>query len=217
MIRFQLARSLAIAVACVVCLPVGGFAAEPAPPDAVVPRDAAPVDPPQPVDAAKTPEQHQQALASLYGKLAAETSDVDATAIRGEIRQLWRQTGSATIDLLLARDAEAAAAHNEAVRRQLLEAAAKLAPDIAEVWNRRAGLDFTDQRYEDAIADLGHALAIDPRHFDALEALAGILKDTGRDDLALKAYRRLKAINPAADNLQGAIDELARKVEGQRI
>lgn len=180
-------------------------------------RQGGRIDPPVPIDAIKTPEQREKALGGLYDKLAKATDDVAATAIRADIRQLWRQTGSATIDLLLDRDAQAALASDRDVRRQLLEAAAKLAPDTAEVWNRRAGLDFSEQRIDDAIADLGHVLVIDPNHFDALEALSGVLRDAGRDALALKALRRLKGINPTAPNLQIQIDELSRKVEGRPI
>lgn len=180
-------------------------------------REGGRIEPPAPVGAVQTPEQREKALDALYDKLAKATGDVEATAIRSDIRGLWRQSGSPTIDLLLDRDAQAALGSDVSVRRQLLEAAAKLAPEAAEVWNRRAGLDFSEQRVNDAVADLGHVLAIDPRHFDALEALSGILRDTGRDKLALKALRRLKEINPTASNLDSQIDELTRKVEGQAI
>ncbi len=180
-------------------------------------RDGGHILPPAPVDAIQSPEQREKALGALYDKLAKATDDVEATSLRADIRGLWRQSGSPTIDLLLDRDAQAALGSDPDVRRQLLEAAARLAPDAAEVWNRRAGLDFSEQRVQDALADLGHVLAIDPRHFDALEALSGILRELGRDKLALKALRRLKAINPTAANLDSQIDELARKVEGQPI
>jgi tetratricopeptide (TPR) repeat protein len=185
--------------------------------DHAPPAPAAAIEPPAPVDAVQTPEHRKKALDALYVRLAKATDDVEATGIRADIRQLWRQSGSATIDLLLDRDAQAALVGEPRVRRQLLEAAAKLAPEATEVWNRRAGLDFSEQRVSEAVADLGHVLALDPKHFDALEALSGILRDTGRDKLALLALRQLKAINPTAPNLQTQIDELARKVEGQPI
>lgn len=195
--------------------PIASSSAEPGDPSTG--RETSRITPPAPVDAVQSTEQRQQALDALYDKLAKATDDVAATAIRADIRQLWRQSGSPTIDLLLDRDAQAALGSDQGIRRQLLEAAARLAPEAAEVWNRRAGLDFSEQRVEDALADLGHVLAIDPRHFDALEALSGILHDLGRDKLALKALRRLKAVNPTAANLDTQIDELSRKVEGQPI
>jgi len=206
-----------------VALVVGGLlalssivrAAEPAAPPSD--REGGHIVPPPPVDAVQTPEQRQKALDALYQKLAKATDDIEATAIRADIRQLWRQSGSATIDLLLDRDAQAALGSDPGTRRQLLEAAAKLAPEAAEVWNRRAGLDFSESHVDDAVADLGHVLALDPKHFDALEALSGILRETGRDKLALAALRQLKTINPTAPNLQSQIDELSRKIEGQPI
>ena len=198
--------------ATAIILGVPAFAADPP-----VARDSGQAGTPLPSDTAKMLEQHRQALGDLYDRLAKAKTDDDATPIRADIRQLWLQTGSPTIDLLLARDSEAALAHDESVRRQLLDAASKLAPDTAEIWNRRAGLEFASEHYEAAIADLGHVLALEPRHFDALEALAGVLKESGRKALALRALRQLKEINPMAANLQSEIDDLSRKVEGQKI
>ena len=165
----------------------------------------------------KTAEDRSKALDRLYGRLAKATGEADGTTIRASIRQLWLNSGSATIDLLLERDALAALGHDPAVRRQLLDAASKLSPETAEIWNRRAGLDYGELHFDAAMADLARVLAIDPRHFEAIEALATILRETGRDALALKAYRRLQAVNPTAANLQRDIDDLARKVEGQKI
>ena len=196
-------------------------AAEPVP-DSAKPGSAkpslAPSLAPSPAPSADaTPEDRQKTLDGLYDKLGKATDAVSAAAVRADIRQLRLNSGSATIDLLLARDAEAALAHDSGLRRQLLEAAAKLAPSDAEIWSRRAGLDYGDERFGDAMADLANALAIDPRQFDALEALASILKDTGRNALALKAFRRLKAVDPTAPNIDSEIDDLARKVEDQKI
>ena len=67
------------------------------------------------------------------------------------------------------------------------------------------------------MADLGHVLTAEPRQFDALESLANLLKEIGRNELALKAFRRLQTLDPTSANIQAEIDDLARKVEGQKI
>lgn len=192
---------------------VPGLASAAEPGEAGVPPPVAAA--PLPFD--NTPEGRKQRLDSLFDRLAVAKNDAEATGIRSDIRQVWQDTGSATIDLLLDRDAQAALAHDAKLRRELLTAAAKLAPGAVEVWNRRAGLDFAEEKFEAAITDLGHVLALEPRHFDALEALGGILKDSGQEALALKAFRRLKEVNPKAGGIDGAITELTRKVEGQGI
>lgn len=165
----------------------------------------------------KTAEDRGKALDQLYGRLAKTRDEAEGTTIRASIRQLWLNSGSATIDLLLERDAQAALGHDPALRHQLLDAASKLSPETAEIWNRRAGLDYGELHFAAAMADLARVLAIDPRHFEAIEALATILRETGREPLALRAFRRLQAVNPTAPNLQKDIDDLTRKVEGQKI
>ena len=165
---------------------------------------------PEPVSRAKT-------LDNLFERLSKATTPVDAAPIKSQIRELWLSSGSATVDLLLTRDAQAALNHDKHLRRELLEAVTRLAPDSPEVWDRRAELDYTEQRFDAAMADLGHVLVAEPRHFDALESLATLLKEIGRNDLALKAFRQLQKLDPTSANLQSEIDDLARKVEGQKI
>ena len=165
----------------------------------------------------KTAEDRGKALDQLYGRLAKTHDDAEGTTIRASIRQLWLNSGSATIDLLLERDAQAALGHDPALRHQLLDAASKLSPETPEIWNRRAGLDYGELHFDAAMADLARVLAIEPRHFEAIEALATILRETGRDPLALKAFRRLQAVNPTAPDIQKDIDDLTRKVDGQKI
>ena len=163
------------------------------------------------------PEGRSKQLDNLFQRLATAASPAEAEALRAQIRSLWFQSGSPTIDLLLARDEQAALAHDQTSRRRLLEAATHLMPDATEAWNRRAQLDYSEQRISDAVADLGHVLGLEPRQFDALEGLASMMQEAGRNDLALKALRQLKTIDPNSANIQSEIDDLARKVEGQKI
>ena len=208
-------------VSACVCADVAGAASDaPAPAPQTQDREGGQGSSQAPTDdqsAPQSPEDRDKALVRLYDRLAKASDEAEATTIRAGIRQLWTATGSATIDLLLQRDGQAALAHDPTLRRQLLDAASKLSPGTAEIWNRRAGLDYGDLHFDAALADLARVLAIDPRHFEALEALGGILRETGHDALALKALRRLKLVNPTAANLQQEIDDLTRKVEGQKI
>ena len=158
-----------------------------------------------------------QTLDALFQSLAKAATPAEAAPIKSRIRELWLASDSPTIDLLLARDAEAAVVHDMALRRRLLEAVTHLAPDAPEGWNRRADLDYSERHFNAAMADLGHVLTAEPRQFDALESLANLLKEIGRNELALKAFRRLQTLDPTSANIQAEIDDLARKVEGQKI
>jgi tetratricopeptide (TPR) repeat protein len=99
----------------------------------------------------------------------------------------------------------------------LLDRCIVMAPAFAEVWNRRAAIHFADQDFVTAMADLNRALAIDPRHFKALEGAAFTLKEMGRKKLALEQFRRLMAINPFSTDGKRGLEELERELEGQKI
>lgn len=163
------------------------------------------------------PEDRAKALDRLYGELAKAADAAGAEKIKHQLVEVWIEAAGPTVQILLLRDQLATDAHDRPLRRQLLTAAAHLAPDSPVPWNLLAEVELGEQHFSEAIADIGHALAIEPRDAQALQTLAFLLKDAGRNDLALKAFRRLQAIDPTSANIQTQIDELARKVEGQKI
>ena len=201
--------SAALAFACPPALAGGKDAKATRPPAADNPGSA--------LTLPATPLNHAKLLNDLFDRLAKAANPAEADPIKSQIREQWLVSDSPTVDLLLSRDAQAALAKDTGLRRRLLEAATRLAPANPEGWNRRAELDYSEQRFGDALADIGQVLSLEPRHFDALEGLASMLKEAGRNDLALKAFRQLKAIDPTSANIQTEIEELARKVEGQKI
>jgi tetratricopeptide (TPR) repeat protein len=143
----------------------------------------------------------------------AETGTRIATAIE----RLWVYSGSDTADLLLGRAATAIEGRQADVAREVLDALIGLEPRYAEAWNRRAYLNYSEQNYAGALSDLSHVLALEPRHFKALEGLGSILKEIGQKRLALKAYRKVLELYPMADEARAAAEALAREVEGQKI
>jgi len=159
------------------------------------------------------PEDRAKTLDRLYADLAKAADATAADGVKHQLVEVWLKSAGPTVQLLLSRDQQATDARDI----QLLTAAAHLAPDSPVPWNLLAEVDLSEQHFSDAIADLGHALAIEPRDAQALQTLAFLLKDSGRNDLALKAFRRLQTIDPTSANIQSQIDELARKVEGQKI
>mgnify|MGYP000954307583 CR=1 FL=1 len=171
----------------------------------------------RPLASEPSPQDRKKALGSLYDLLATLHTEAESTQVVKAIEQLWLDSGSDTIDLLMSRATDALTDSDNSTARQLLGAVTKLAPDYAEGWNRRAALNFSEEHYEDALSDLARALKSDPRHFGALEGLAQTLKQLGRDALALKAFRQLQKAYPGSPGAEAGINELERKVEGQKI
>lgn len=174
---------------------------------------------PAPADA-ETPEsvaERDKLITELFDRLRGAKDAATAERIAASIERLWIYSGSDTADLLLNRAGQAIEGKQTEAARQVLDALIGLEPRYAEAWNRRAYLDFSEQNYQAALTDLSHVLAIEPRHFKALEGLAAIMKEIGQNRLALKAYRKLLEINPQSADAKTAVEGLAREVEGQKI
>lgn len=184
----------------------------PAPPGAVFPSAKPKQQAEKPV-----PQDRDALLTELYAHLAKVPDAGQAAPVAEAIEQLWLQSGSDTIGVLMGRSAKAIKDNKTELALQLLDAVVELAPDYAEGWNRRAYVEFLLNNYEGAVGDLRRALALEPNHFKALEGLARILRDTGQKKAALQAYKQILKINPFQQGAKQAVDELSVEVEGQGI
>jgi tetratricopeptide (TPR) repeat protein len=166
---------------------------------------------------ASTPEQHTKLLDELYARLATAPDEETAKQIMLAIEQLWAHSGSPTADLLVARAGAAAEAQNRDLAMKLLNAAVELQPDYAEAWSRRAYLFYLNDDYKRALGDLRRVLALDPRHYKALEGLGNLLLQLGEKKAALEAYESALKVNPNLPDAKKSRDELKVEVEGQGI
>lgn len=187
-------------------------AGETAPPEAKVEAGAG--------DALDLPDsvaERNTLVSELYDRLR-QTRDAETnTKITAALERLWVWSGSDTADLLLSRASVAIEAKQPEVARGVLDALIALEPGYAEAWNRRAYLNYSEQKLGAALSDLAHVLTIDPHHFKALEGLGSILKEMGQKRQALKAFRLVIEINPLASQSKEAAEALEREVEGQKI
>lgn len=153
----------------------------------------------------------------LFAELRKEPSDSKARRIASGIERLWRKSGSATVDLLMLRAAEAMAEQWNAAAFDVLDQALVLDPGYAEAWNRRATLNFTTGDWGKSLADIEQTLAREPHHWGALMGLAMILERTGRKDKALETYLRVLAVYPALKSAQDAAGRLSEELVGPAI
>ena len=130
--------------------------------------------------------------------------------IEQEIREIWSQSGSASLDLLLSRGAEALEAGDTDAAIEHFTAAIDHAPDFVAALNGRATAYFRAGLHGPALADIARVLTLEPRHFGALTGLAVILEETGQPDKALAAYREVLKLNPNRTNVLDAIAALER-------
>ncbi len=152
-------------------------------------------------------------MEALFAELA-DPANPNWERAQNQIMHEWSRSGSPAFDLLLSRgeraieegDLEAAIEHLTALTDQ--------APDFAEGWNARATAYFLAGRYGPSIADIQRVLALEPRHFGALDGLAMILQEIGRKEEALKALRASLAIHPHQESIEQAAEALERELSG---
>lgn len=164
-----------------------------------------------------TPEQQTKLLADLYAELARAKTAAEAAPLAAAIERLWVFSGSDTIDLLMERSLRAMSGKDTALALELLDVVVDLAPDYAEGWNRRAYVLYSQNEVERALGDLRRVLALEPKHFKALDGLGQILREAGEKKGALEAFRELERVNPRWPGIRATVDELDREVEGQGI
>ncbi|MGU3576972.1 2-hydroxy-6-oxo-2,4-heptadienoate hydrolase [Brucellaceae bacterium C25G] len=148
----------------------------------------------------------------LFVELSKTSNEVKARRIAAQISNIWSQSGSATVDLLLKWSFEAMQQKKYAVAIDFLDEAVALAPDNAESWNRRAALHVLNNEYNRAIYDINRALELEPRHFGALTGLAGILQERGQKATALKVYERVLTLYPMMRDAQRQVQQLTEEL-----
>jgi tetratricopeptide (TPR) repeat protein len=162
-------------------------------------------------------EAQAELLSVLYDQLQKAENEASAERITSAIEKLWSRSGSDTADLLMERAGIAIKAQNYNLATKILTALTEVEPRFAAGWNQLATVYFLKDQYVPAMQKLRHVLALDPRHFKAIEGLAIILRETGNKKAALRVTRKALAVNPFLKSAKQAEEELAREVEGQGI
>lgn len=155
-------------------------------------------------------------LDALFDALkSAEPADADRIAV--EIQTEWSKSGSPAIDLLLRRGREAMEAEDHVKAVEHFSALIDHAPDFAEGYNARATAYFQMRRFGLSLSDIRVALALNPRHFEAMSGLGLILDELGYAPEALEAFRAVVELHPNRQDVREAIERLSRQVDGEEL
>lgn len=177
---------------------------------AAAPQQAAPVVP----AAAQKPA---NPLDPLFEALKRERDPDKARGIAMQIMTDMNDSGSATVNLLMQWADTAIKEKRNAAALDFLDQVTLLDPAYPEGWNRRATLHYTMGNTRKSMADIAEVLKHEPRHFGAIAGMAGILMESGKDELALKAWEDYLAVYPADRDAQEAVAKLSEKIAGNRI
>jgi tetratricopeptide (TPR) repeat protein len=155
-------------------------------------------------------------LDGLFDRLKT-AGEGEAGRIETEIWIEWSKSGSPALDLLLQRGRDALDLGDYAAAIEHFTAIIDQDPDFAEAWNARATAYYMAGEFGPSVADIGHVLTLNPRHFGALSGLALILEETDKPDRALEVYRAAMAIHPHMEGAAEAIERLEKQAEGQEL
>ena len=143
-------------------------------------------------------------LDELFTEMQSEAGEGAANAERAALR-MFRQSGSAAMDLLLERGYAAMEAGDFEMAVWHFSALIDHAPEFAEAYNGRAAAFFLMDKYGEAMADIEMALVLNPRHFGALGGMAVIQEQLEHPENALKAYKAALALNPHSQDLIASV------------
>jgi tetratricopeptide (TPR) repeat protein len=155
-------------------------------------------------------------LDALFEELAG-AGEEEWRPIQNRIQTIWARSPSSSMTFLLSRAVDALQEKELGEAEAFLDDLVRLAPDFAEGWNKRATVHFLREDYGRAVADIQRVLALEPRHFGALQGLGMILERLDRDADAYRVYRRALELHPNLEQAREGLERLAPEVEGRPL
>ena len=153
----------------------------------------------------------------MFDKLKNAPSESEANDIAQDIWASWAESGSATVDMIMERGADAQMTGDDATARVFYDRAIMIKPDCAQAWFRRAGIFLSEENFPEALRDLNETLKLEPRHFGAWAGLGSMFEAMGADEQALDAWREALAIYPYMHDGLQAEKRLTKAAEGQGL
>lgn len=156
-------------------------------------------------------------LDKLFERLRDAPDAQLARGIAGEIEQILEKSGSPTADLMFQRAKEAVTAKDLDLALDLMDFVITMKADWAEAYHRRAIVHFLRKDEDASLRDVRMALALEPRHFQALAGLGGLLRGMGNAKGAYKAFTRALEIHPHFSDLRETVQKMQPEIEGRPI
>jgi len=160
--------------------------------------------------------QDRARLDDLFDRLD-QAEPAEARRAARDIEHAWSQSGSPAMDLLLKRGRDALEAGDSQAAIDHFSALLDHAPNFAEGWHMRSVTFSRVGRYGLALADIERALALNPRHFNAIYGLGVILEELNRPEMAHRAFSRVLAIHPHHEAVTKALERLGSQVGGSAL
>jgi tetratricopeptide (TPR) repeat protein len=160
--------------------------------------------------------QEVPASSALLDALAEAPDTAAASGLEARISRQWLQSGGATVAMLLNHAAQNIGDNDAEDAMQDVAAAEALAPDNIEVVHYRALARYHQGDVAGAYRDLEAVLSREPRHFLAWRSLSEIAEAQGNLKAAFAAWQKLIELDPKTKNGAAHLEDLRRRVEGEK-
>lgn len=157
------------------------------------------------------------AAAPYLDQLKSATDEAMARMLEARVWASWSQTGNDEVDGLMAKSAVLMQTQSLDEALAVLDTVVAKAPDFAEGWNKRATLLYMMSDYNRSMSDIGHVLALEPRHFGALSGIGLIRLAKGDKAGALAAYKQVLEIDPQNIGAKASFEALSKDLQGDPI
>ena len=155
-------------------------------------------------------------LTPLFDELLG-ADDTSHERVATEILREFERSGSAAMDLLYRRGADALEENEFGEAAEHFTALVDHAPDFAEGYHGRANAYFNLGYVGPALDDLRMTLQLQPKHFQALFGLGNVMETLERPEDALEVYQAVLEIYPLEPNTLAAIERVELLLRGQSL
>lgn len=160
-------------------------------------------------------KEKRAALDKLLNALKDAQSEEMAGPLEQQIRQLWLNSGTPAVTLLMSRGLREMKADANQDAIEDFSAAITLDPTLAEAYHQRAIARFSSGDTSGAIADIQATVQREPRNFAAFSTLAAIAQARKDWKGAYEAWKKVLEIDPKTPGGQERLKDLRRHALGE--
>jgi tetratricopeptide (TPR) repeat protein len=158
--------------------------------------------------------QDHKDLPRLFQELRESNSPEVAYLVERRIWDIWTRSERDDVDRLMALGRAAMSMGDNGTALSRFDEVVKLDPNFAEGINKRATVHFLRGDWDASLADIESVLALEAKHFGAIEGRAMIYERLEKYALALESYEQVLTIHPHARGVRARAG-LLRKRLGQ--